>query len=116
MFAVILAAYTWKNLIHSQWSIFYCDNEAVVHMLIRRCAPQSRKDLQQLIRIFWFLCDAVLFHCWIQHIPGDQNTIADALSRHQISPNTYAHIDNQHIPHTITNLLKCNDNLVSLLP
>ena len=114
MFAVILAAYTWKNYIKSQWTIFYCDNEAVVHMLIKRCAPQSRKDLQQLIRIFCFLCDATPFHFWIQHIPGDRNTIADSLSRHPIVPNTYTNIDNTIISTLVPKLLQCNNNFVSL--
>lgn len=115
MFAVLLAAYTWRQYIQSQWIVFFCDNEAVVHMLIKKCAPQSRKDLQQLIRIFCFLCDATPFHFWIQHIPGDDNTIADSLSRHPIAPNTYTHIDNTLIAIATPKLLQCNDNFVSLL-
>lgn len=115
MFAVVLAVYVWRTHITTQQVILFCDNHAVVHMLTRRCAPQSRKDLQQLIRIFCFLADATPFHYWMQHIAGEQNTEADLLSRAPI-PAQLAHLsDNTHIINYIHNLLQCNDNYFSLL-
>ena len=64
----------------------WCDNEPVVWMLIKYRAKYSRPDLQWLIRE---VASCLIEHAiipWWDHIPGDDNVIADALSRFKPSP------------------------------
>ena len=81
LFAVVASVYIWKNEISWQSVLCFCDNQAIVHMLIKRCAPLNRPDLQHLIRIFCYLSNTVPFHFWVEHIQGENNKIADQLSR-----------------------------------
>ena len=59
----------------------FTDNSACKFMLINLTAILARPDLQILLNNICELCVNRLIHLWLDHIPGDNNTIADALSR-----------------------------------
>ena len=59
----------------------YTDNIAVKYMLIKMRSKLKRPDLQILINTICKLSIEYQFHIWIDHIEGQLNVIADALSR-----------------------------------
>ena len=64
----------------------FCDNLAVVWMLIKWRAPLHRKDLQQIIRRIARLCIFNDIIPWWDHIEGQNNITADRLSRFERNP------------------------------
>ena len=62
------------------------DNEPVVWMLIKWRANLARKDLQKLLRRIAETCISYNIVPWWDHIPGEENTIADNLSRFKPYP------------------------------
>ena len=75
MYAVLMSVYLWKNELKWKSVTCFCDNQAVVYMLIKRCAPLNRPDLQHLIRCFCYLSNTIPFHFWMEHIQGEKNII-----------------------------------------
>ena len=59
----------------------FTDNVACKYMLINMTAKLTRPDLQILIDEICKLCVTRRIHLWMEHIPGDENKVADALSR-----------------------------------
>ena len=59
----------------------FTDNVACKYMLINMTAKLGRPDLQVLINEICELCINRRVHLWMEHIPGDDNKVADALSR-----------------------------------
>ena len=64
----------------------YTDNEPVKFMLISMRSKLYRPDLQILINKICKYSIKYQFHLWIEHIPGKNNIIPDALSRNFVNP------------------------------
>ena len=67
---------------------FICDNKPVVDMLIAGRAPLQRPDLQWMIRDVANLCLRSEIEPWFEWIEGDDNVVADNLSR--FKPHAFA--------------------------
>ena len=72
--------------LRDQTITLFTDNEPCKFMLISMTARLCRPDLQCLILGICKLCITQRCHLWIQHIPGTENVIADALSRFKPNP------------------------------
>ena len=93
---VFMAIDVLQNKLERKWIHVFTDNEAVMWMLIKMRARLSRPDLQILINK---ICKILLkrhIELWIDHIPGEKNVCADALSRYFDDPLESA-------PFTVTN-------------
>ena len=75
----------------------YTDNEACKYMLIKMRAKLKRPDLQVIINEICKIFIEFEIVPWIEHIPGKDNIIPDALSR------------NKDIPHDL--LIKCTNRI-----
>lgn len=64
----------------------YTDNVACKYMLINMRAKLYRPDLQILINNICKLCIDNRILLWMEHIPGSDNIVADALSRYFANP------------------------------
>ncbi len=83
LYAIVIACEAWGSHWSGRRLLFHCDNEAVVHIWKsgRSCCP----DLMDLVRALFFVAARNNFHVLIRHIPGIDNSIADALSRLQLT-------------------------------
>ena len=85
MYYEMLAVVTAAQLFGAQWRgktvHFYCDNEAVCYCVARKCACFRRLDLNGLLRVLCRLARVHGFLFWIDHVAGEANVVADALSR-----------------------------------
>ncbi len=81
--AIFVACKTWG----SQWSrkrlLFHCDNLTVVHLW--RSGMARAPLLMRLLRALFLVAARGNFHINITHIPGIDNSTADALSRFQMA-------------------------------
>ncbi len=68
-----------------QWKFkrihFWCDNEAVIAILSRKCCNFKRPDLMNRVRVIARLAIKNRFWFWISHIPDVRNITADLMSR-----------------------------------
>ena len=71
------------NQYHMHHLLFHCDNEAVVQ--VWQSGRSRCPDLMDLVRALFFVAARNNFHVLIRHIPGVDNSTADALSRLQLS-------------------------------
>ena len=76
---IILAIATWGPYWHSSLVQVHCDNMAVVNII----ASNSSRDklAMHLLRALHFVCAFYSIQLSVKHIPGSDNTIADAISR-----------------------------------
>ena len=76
---IILAIATWGPYWHSSLIQVHCDNMAVVNII----ASNSSRDklIMHLLRALHFICAFYSIQLSVKHIPGTDNTIADAISR-----------------------------------
>lgn len=81
LYAVVLATSTWGHHWKGKSVLFHCDNSAVVEIWAKRSTKQP--SIMALVRVLHFIAAKHEFHVTVQHIPGTNNTLADALSRLQ---------------------------------
>ena len=62
--------------------IFWCDNEAVVAIINRQTSHCAK--IMKLVRFLVLRCLEFDIHFKARHVPGVDNSIADALSRFQM--------------------------------
>ena len=93
---IVIAAALWGH----QWSrkciCFRSDNMAVVDLL-RSCTSQEAL-LMHLLRCLTFYSAFFRFHFRAAHVPGINNSAADAISRNNISLFLSLHPQSQHVP------------------
>ena len=81
----LLALYIMARLRCEDWNYkniyFYCDNSTAAYGLMNQRAKLSRFDLNYIIRKFAELSAQFHFRFFVKHIPGEENEVADALSR-----------------------------------
>ena len=75
----------------------FTDNEACKYMLINMTAKLGRPDLQTLINNICEFCIRRRVHLWMEHIPGSENLIADALSRFYTDPLNFTQLKKHHV-------------------
>ena len=81
LFVILLAAATWGHCWRGRSILFHCDNSAVVDIWNKGSTRQPH--IMSLVRSLYFSAAQHEFHVAVQHIPGINNSIADALSRFQ---------------------------------
>jgi hypothetical protein len=81
LYAVVVAAHAWGAHWARRRLLVHCDNEAVVH--VWRAGTSKHKGLMSLVRTLFYVAASHNFTILLQHIPGANNSIADALSRSQ---------------------------------
>ena len=84
--AVFMAIHSLQTKLTRKFVHIYTDNDAVKWMLIKMRSRLARPDLQILINK---ICEILLeqhIEIWMDHIPGEDNKCADALSRYFESP------------------------------
>ena len=81
----LLAVVTAVKLYGSTWSgqaiRIWCDNYGVCSVVARKAACFRRRDLNDLMAVMCAEATKYRFYFWIDHIAGDENVVADALSR-----------------------------------
>ena len=81
MLAVVVALFIWGSKYRLSSVQIWCDNAPVVGQISKRSAPFKREDLMFLIRELCLNSINTEYHFYIEHIKGDKNKTADALSR-----------------------------------
>ena len=81
LFAILVAATTWASHWRRKRLLVHCDNQTVVD--ICRTGTLKNTDLMRLICTLFFMAARHNFTLLINHIPGVDNSVADALSRLQ---------------------------------
>ena len=81
MLAVVVALHIWGPKYHLSSVQIWCDNAPAVGQISKRSAPFKREDLMSLIRVLCLNSINKEYHFYIEHIKGEKNKTADALSR-----------------------------------
>ena len=84
LMAIVVGLKKWGPQFSGKRFGLYCDNTAVVEVINKGTAKDLR--LQQLLRIFAFLCATGQFKVVAYHLMGSQNRVPDILSRMHLSP------------------------------
>lgn len=82
-YPIILSLYLWGEELQNKSILFFTDNEALVHVINKQSCRE--KTLMSFVRKMVSVClkRNIMFRA--KHIPGVKNTMADALSRLQVS-------------------------------
>jgi len=83
LYPIVVSAMLWGSEWVGKKILFYCDNEATVH-IINKGRSQAQPIMKLMRRLTWCAARGN-FIITAKHIPGVHNEIADALSRFQIS-------------------------------
>ena len=83
LFAFTMAITVWATALASQKIIFYCDNQAVVHILTSGTSKCRR--IMTLIRYLFYICCKFNIVLKAVHIPGIENGPSDDLSCLQVA-------------------------------
>ena len=84
----------------------FTDNVACKYMLINMTAKLTRPDLQILINDICKLCVRRRVLLWMEHIPGVENKIADALSRFFENPLQHEQLEKHSVGELTNNQSK----------
>ena len=79
LYPIVASVHTWAHLISNKRIKFFTDNQALTFIINKLTSPDAK--IMILIRLFVKIClkHNILFHS--EHVPGVENSIADALSR-----------------------------------
>ena len=81
LYAIVMAVHTWGSLWQRQKLLFHCDNQTVVNIWEK--GSTKSPDIMALVRLLYFCAARYHIYICVQHIPGSNNNIADAISRFQ---------------------------------
>ena len=82
LYPIVVAAMLWGSEWNGKQILFYCDNEATVH-IINKGRSKIQCIMRLMRRLTWCAASGN-FSITAKHIPGINNDVADALSRFQI--------------------------------
>lgn len=83
LFPICVAVAVWGQELASKKIVFHCDNQGIVEVLNKQTAKCKR--IMSLLRFLVLKCLHVNILFRAQHIPGQKNSISDALSRFQMA-------------------------------
>ena len=92
LFAIVAAVMTWGDHWANQQILFFTDNLTITN--IWKFGSCKNKDLMRLVRHLFLFTAQSNINILMQHIPGQSNVLADALSRlqvqkfHRLSPSS----------------------------
>ncbi|XP_053106618.1 uncharacterized protein LOC128325152 isoform X1 [Hemicordylus capensis] len=81
-FPIVVAIHLWADLFRDRAVRFWCDNQATVRVINRQTSRSPR--VMNLVRAFVLACLSNNIQFIACHVPGVQNSLADALSRFQV--------------------------------
>ena len=102
LFALVAACCTWGGDWAKLRILFHCDNMAVVDCM--RSGTSKSPLVMSLLRELFFVCARCNFAVSATHIAGNNNRIADSLSRfnmqefRRLAPHAQAHPDQAQLP------------------
>ena len=82
LYPIVVAAMLWGSEWNGKQILFYCDNEATVH-IINKGRSKIQCIMRLMRRLTWCAASGNVI-ITAKHIPGINNDVADALSRFQI--------------------------------
>ena len=82
LFAIVAAVCTWGDEWHDQQILIFTDNQAITH--VWRSGTSVDRDIMKLVRFMFLYTARRNINILLQHIPGQFNAAADALSRLQV--------------------------------
>ena len=83
LFPIYVACFIWGHKFHEKRLLFHCDNMAITN--IWATGSSKCPKIMSLVRKMFFLAATNNFTINIKHIAGTDNSIADSLSRFQMS-------------------------------
>jgi hypothetical protein len=83
LFALHAMAATWAHEWHAKRIIFYCDNETVVTSLSKGSCRSTH--MMTLVRSLFFIAAFNNFSFRVLHVSSSSNSVADSLSRLQLT-------------------------------
>ena len=83
LFPIYLACFLWRKHFHEKRLLFHCDNLAITN--IWSSGSSKCPKIMSLVRKMFFLAAKNNFTVNIKHIAGTNNSLADSLSRFQMS-------------------------------
>jgi hypothetical protein len=96
---VLLALRTWAHILRNKKVCIMCDNQAAVSIF--NTSRGTDMTLQAIARNIWLLAASHDMRLQFEHIPGEQNCVADLLSRWQGTHNPlsklYKYLNNQPV-------------------
>lgn len=81
LFPLVVAVHIWAEHFKNATICFWCDNQAVVHIINGQTSKSPR--VMRLVRAFVLQCLRINTLISVRHVPGLENGVADALSRFQ---------------------------------
>ena len=82
-FPIVLIVYLWGHLMQNQRILFYTDNAALVKIINKTTSQDP--TVMIFVRRLVLACLKLIILFRAKHVPGAKNTLADALSRLQVS-------------------------------
>ena len=79
MLPIVLAMAMWGKLCSHQHILVYCDNMAVVEIMVTKTSRD--REIMHLLRCLYFFTAIFDINLKVVHIEGKSNSIADAISR-----------------------------------
>ena len=82
----------------------FCDNWTTVKSLVKKRGPLNRRDIHFIIDKICMLSIEYRFRFWIEHVLGENNVMADRLSRfkelykiNNVDPNEFKFIQGEEL-------------------
>ena len=80
---VVLACAVWAKRLHGKRVIVHCDNLGAVELV--NSGYSKVAQIMHLLRCLFFIRAQFQIEVWAVHVPGAENSLADAISRNNLS-------------------------------